>query len=71
MKDLKIEIGDVVKLKHGRGFLRVDDIQDRGKVLVQKSDGFNGMGSGATTWVEKDLVESVGFYTAANKKEGV
>lgn len=55
-----IRVGDVVKLKHGRGFLRVDEIV--GTELRQRSDGVHGAGGGTVTWLDAELVEEVGQF---------
>lgn len=63
--DIKhIKVGDIVRLKNARGFLRVDQIV--GTELRQQCDGPRGpnSGGGSVTWLDADLVEEVGRFVS-------
>jgi len=55
-----IKVGDVVKLKHGRGFMRVDSIC--GNEIRQQAEHSTCNGGGTVTWCDAELVAEVGIF---------
>ena len=49
-----IRVGDIAKLKHGRGFMRIDEIA--GNEVREKRD------SGSVSWCDYTLIEAVGTW---------
>jgi len=49
-----IKIGDIAKLKHGRGFMRIDEIA--GNEVRERRD------SGSVAWCDYTLIEAVGKW---------
>lgn len=52
-------IGDIAKLKHGRGFMRIDEID--GNEIRERSE------SGNCAWCDYTLVEAVGRWQERKK----
>ena len=49
-----IRVGDIAKLKFGRGFMRIDEIA--GNEVRERRD------SGSVTWCDYTLIEAVGIW---------